>query len=87
LGPNVVLCNARYPKSIDVKRNLVGPTIKEYAKIGANSTILSGVKVGKHALIGAGTTVVSNVQDYAIVTGNPGKKIGDIRNLNKYELE
>ncbi|TKJ24104.1 MAG: hypothetical protein CEE43_00035 [Promethearchaeota archaeon Loki_b32] len=87
LGPNVVLCNTRYPKSIDVKKNLVGPTIQEYAIIGANSTISSGVKVGRHALIGAGTVVVRDVQDYAIVTGNPGKKIGDVRNLNKYKEE
>jgi len=87
LGPNVVLCNAKYPKSIDVKKNLVGPTIQEYAKIGANSTILQGVKVGKHALIGAGTVVAKNVQDYAIVNGNPGKKIGDVRDLNKYNLK
>lgn len=87
LGPNVVLCNAKYPKSIGVKRNLVGPTIKKYAKIGANSTILSGLIIGKHALIGAGTVVVKNVEDYAIVTGNPGKKIRDIRNLYKYQLK
>ena len=38
LGPNVVLTNAIYPKSIDVKKNLVGPIIQEFAKIGANST-------------------------------------------------
>ncbi len=86
LGPNVVLCNAKYPKSIDVKKNLVGPTIQEYAKIGANSTILSNNTVGKHALVGAGTVIVRNVQDYAIVIGNPGIKIGDVRNLNKYKL-
>ena len=86
IGPNVVLTNAKYPKSIDVKDNLVGPTIGEYAMIGANSTILPGIKIGKHALIGAGTVVVRNVQEYEIVIGNPGKKNGDLRNLDKYKI-
>ena len=86
IGPNVVLTNAKYPKSIDVKDNLVGPTIGEYAMIGANSTILPGIKIGKHALIGAGTVVVRNVQEYEIIIGNPGKKIGDIRKIDKYKL-
>ncbi len=86
IGPNVVFTNAKYPKSIDVKTNLVGPIIEEYAIIGANSTILPAIKIGKHALIGAGTVVVRNVQEYEIVTGNPEKKIGDIRNLKKYKL-
>ena len=86
IGPNVVLTNALYPKSIDVKKNLNGPYIGEFAKIGANSTILAGIKVGKHSLIGAGSVVVKNVADYAIVAGNPGRIIGDVRNLNKYEI-
>lgn len=87
IGPNVVLTNAKYPKSKNVKNELKGPIIEEYAKIGANSTILPGIIVGKHALIGAGTVVVENVPDYAIVAGNPGKIIGDIRTLNMYEIE
>lgn len=44
IGPNVVLTNARYPRSRDVKNRLVGPTIGKNARIGANSTLLPGVK-------------------------------------------
>ena len=62
-----------------------GPIIGEFAKIGANSTILPGIKVSKHALIGAGTVVVKDVPDYAIIIGNPGKIIGDLRNLEDYK--
>jgi len=87
LGPNVVLTNAKYPKSINVKSELLGPTIGEFAKIGANSTILPGIKIGKHALIGAGSLVVKDVPDYAIIAGNPGKLMGDIRDLKKYEIQ
>lgn len=86
LGPCVVLTNAKYPRSKNVKNELVGPTIGEFAKIGANSTVLPGVKIGKHALIGAGSVVVKDVVNYAIVVGNPGKVIGDIRKLKKYEI-
>lgn len=86
IGPNVVLTNAKYPKSKNVKNKLIGPIIGEFAKIGANSTILPEVKIGKHALIGAGTVVVKDVPAYATIAGNPGKVIGDIRNLKEYEL-
>jgi UDP-3-O-[3-hydroxymyristoyl] glucosamine N-acyltransferase len=51
LGPHVVLTNAKYPVSPDVKANLAGPTIKRGAKIGANATILPGVVVGEYALV------------------------------------
>ena len=86
LGPHVVFTNAKYPRSINVKKELIGPTLGEYAKIGANSTILPGIKIGKHALIGAGTVVVKDVPENAIVVGNPGNIIGDIRNIKKYEF-
>lgn len=86
IGPNVVLTNAKYPRSINVKEELKGPTIGEYAKIGANSTILPGIKIGNHALIGAGTVVVKDVPEYAVVVGNPGNIIGDIRNNKEYEF-
>jgi len=86
LGPNVVFTNDKYPGSREGKSNLKGPIIGEYAKIGANSTILPRVKIGKYALIGAGTVVVKDVPDYAIVVGNPGKIVGDIRDLKKFDI-
>ena len=86
IGPNVVLTNAKYPRSNNVKNELKGPYIEEYAKIGANSTILPGIKIGKHALVGAGSVVIKDVPDYAIVVGNPAKIIGDLRNLDEYKL-
>jgi acetyltransferase-like isoleucine patch superfamily enzyme len=43
--------------------------------IGANSTILSGVKIGDGAIIGAGAVVTNDVPPYAIVAGNPAKII------------
>lgn len=85
LGPHVVLTNARYPKSPGAKASLVGPTVRAGAKIGANATILPGVVVGVGALIGAGTVVTRDVPDYAIVVGNPGRVIGDVRENRAYQ--
>jgi len=81
LGPNVVLTNARYPLSPDAKKNLIGPTIKKGAKIGANSTILPGVIIGENALVGAGSVVTKDVPPGAVVAGNPARIISQISDL------
>lgn len=81
LGPNVVLTNAKYPLSPDVKESLKGPTIKKGAIIGANATILPGVVIGESSLIGAGSVVVHDVPEGAVVVGNPAKIIKYINEL------
>jgi acetyltransferase-like isoleucine patch superfamily enzyme len=81
IGPNVVITNAKYPKSPNVKRELKGAYIKKGAIIGANSTLLPGVIIGEHALIGAGSVVTRDVKDKAVVVGNPAKVINDISDL------
>ena len=40
---------------------------------------LDGVVVGDHAVVGAGAVVTRDVDAYAIVAGNPARKIGDRR--------
>ena len=81
LGPNVVLTNAKYPLSPEAKKNLMGPTIKKGAKIGANATILPGVTIGENALVGAGSVVTKNVHDKSVVSGNPAQIINNISKL------
>ena len=81
IGPNVVLTNAKYPKSVKSKEFLEGVTIGRNAKIGANSTILPGVTIGENALIGAGSVVTKDVPSGKVVVGNPAKIIGDVENL------
>nr|WP_315026738.1 CatB-related O-acetyltransferase [uncultured Chryseobacterium sp.] len=49
--------------------------IEDDVWIGSNSVILSGVKIGRGAIIGAGSVVTKDVEPYAIVAGNPAKKI------------
>ena len=73
IGPNVVLTNARYPKNVSLKDGLKGPSVESNAKIGANTTILPGVRIGKNSLIGAGSVVTKHVASDTIAVGNPAK--------------
>lgn len=54
--------------------------IKEGAWVGSGAIILGGVTIGRHSVIGAGSLVTKDVPDYAIVAGNPAKKIKTIVN-------
>ena len=85
LGPNVVLTNARYPRSKNVKTRLQGVTIKRGARIGANATLLPGIVVGRDALVGAGAVVTRDVPDGAVVAGNPARVIKDILSIEEYK--
>lgn len=77
IGPKVVMTNAKYPKSPNVKNELKGPTIKSYAKIGANSTVLPGILIGSNSLIGAGSLITKDVKPNSINFGHPSKYIRD----------
>lgn len=75
IGPNVVITNAKYPKSKNVKENLCGAYVEENAIIGANTTTLPGVKIGKNSLIGSASLVNRDIRDGVVAAGNPVKQI------------
>lgn len=81
IGPNVVITNAMYPCSPNVKETLKGAHIKKRSKIGANSTLLPGVILGENCLIGAGSVVTNDVPAGKVVVGNPARVINDVKNL------
>tara|TARA_B100001057_G_scaffold490621_1_gene579282 strand:+ start:1764 stop:2348 length:585 start_codon:yes stop_codon:yes gene_type:complete len=77
LGPSMVFTNVINPRSIVNRQDEYMKTVvKKGATIGANVTIVCGNNIGKYAFIGAGAVVTKEVPDYALMVGNPARKIG-----------
>ncbi len=78
VGPNAVFTNVTAPRA----RYQTYPDdweqtdVAARATIGANSTIVSGIRIGFNAMIGAGSVVTKSVPDHALVFGNPAKQAG-----------
>ena len=49
--------------------------VGEGTHVGAGAVIIQGVNIGRWATIGAGAVVLKDVEDHAIVVGNPAKGI------------
>jgi len=78
-GPSCVLTNDKNPRCMHSKNGeYIGTYLETGVTLGANCTIVCGVRIGKHALIGAGAVVTKDVEPYSIMVGNPAKKIGTI---------
>ena len=77
LGPSAVFTNVINPRSdVSRKSEYKKTLIRNGATIGANATIVCGVKIGQYAFVGAGTVVTKDIPDYGLYVGNPGKHIG-----------
>lgn len=73
-GPSMVFTNvmnprSHWPRKDEYKETVVG----QGASLGANSTIVCGIRIGKYAFIGAGALVNKDVPDYALAYGVPAK--------------
>ncbi len=77
LGPSCVLTNVTNPRSQIVRHNLYEKTIfHRGATVGANATIICGIKLGRYSFISAGAVVTKNVPDYALMMGVPARRVG-----------
>jgi UDP-2-acetamido-3-amino-2,3-dideoxy-glucuronate N-acetyltransferase len=77
LGPSMVFTNVINPRSAIIRKNNYFITIVEKgASIGANSTIVCGIKIGTYSFIGAGAVVTKDVKPYSLVVGNPARQTG-----------
>lgn len=77
LGPSMVFTNVINPRSAVNRRGQYSKTlVKKGASIGANATIVCGHDLGRYCFIGAGSVVTKEVPDYALIVGNPGRRIG-----------
>ena len=76
-GPSMVFTNVINPRSaIERKAEYLPTIVKTGASIGANATVVCGNQIGKYAFVGAGSVVTKPVDDFALVVGNPARKIG-----------
>ena len=80
IGPGVVFTNDDWPRSGNADFELRSTVVEAGASIGANSTILPGVKIGKGAMIGAGSVVTADVRPNSLYFGSPagGVRVRDL---------
>ena len=86
VSPHVVFTNDPYPPCKICVKTVRGATVGENTVIGANVTILPGIKIGKNVLVGAGSVVTDDIPDNAVVIGNPAriiKKRSEIKHIHK----
>ena len=84
VGPNACFTNDKVPRAFNKDWKISKTIIEQGVSVGANSTIVCGVRIGKYAMIGAGAVVTKDVPPYTLVFGNPASEYGKVdKNGNK----
>jgi UDP-2-acetamido-3-amino-2,3-dideoxy-glucuronate N-acetyltransferase len=78
LGPNMIFTNDINPRVAFKKSpgSFLPTRVEQGVSIGANATVVCGVSLREGAFVGAGATVIRDVPAYALVVGNPARRIG-----------
>lgn len=76
VGPNATFSNDRFPRSRQRPEAFLQTVVENGASIGANATVLPGIRIGSGAMIGAGAVITRSVPANAIVVGNPARIVG-----------
>lgn len=76
IGPNATFTNDKRPRSRSYPPEFLQTLMRQGCSLGANCTILPGLKVGRYAMVAAGAVVTHDVPDYALVIGNPARLAG-----------
>ncbi len=89
LGPSMVFTNVINPRSaVSRKDEYKATIIHQGASVGANATIVCGNTLGAYCLIGAGSVVTKDVPAFALMVGNPARRIGWVsRNGEKLHFD
>jgi acetyltransferase-like isoleucine patch superfamily enzyme len=73
IGPGAVLTNDLYPQRLRDEYEPQGPIIEDSVSIGANATILPGVRIGEGSIIAAGAVVTRDVPPWSLALGVPAR--------------
>ena len=75
VGPGVTFTNDLRPRRSRRRgrEEFLGTVVGRGATIGANATIVCGVRIGAHAFVGAGALVTRDVPPHALVLGAPAR--------------
>lgn len=76
VGPNATFTNDPFPRSRKYPENFPVTVVEDGASIGANATLLPGLRIGRGAMVGAGAVITRSVPANAIVVGNPARIVG-----------
>jgi len=86
VGPNATFTNDRRPRSprmphaaarYKALESWLSPTVVERGvSIGANATILPGIRMGRYSMIAAGSVVTHDVPAFALMIGSPARVVG-----------
>jgi len=61
--------------------------IRDNAWIATHAIVMPGITIGIGAVVAAGSVVVEDVPDYAVVAGNPAKRIKTRSSTIRYKLK
>ncbi|MCA9103618.1 MAG: acyltransferase [Pirellulales bacterium] len=85
VGPMVCFTNDRSPRSprmpevhgrYEEKSNWLSEThVEQGVAIGANATVLPGIRLGRYCVVGAGAVVTRDVAPHSVVVGSPARQI------------
>ena len=81
IGPNATFTNDPIPRSKKSSEKFTETIIRRGAFIGANATILPGIKIGQNAMVGAGSVVTKDIPQNAIVVGNPARIVNYVNTI------
>ncbi|MFI6498193.1 DapH/DapD/GlmU-related protein [Nonomuraea typhae] len=84
VGPAAIFTNDHNPRAVAPDGSqkkagdwaAVGVTVQEGASIGARAVCVAPVTVGAWAMVAAGAVVIRDVPAFALVAGNPARRIG-----------
>jgi UDP-2-acetamido-3-amino-2,3-dideoxy-glucuronate N-acetyltransferase len=77
VGPSCVFTNVKRPRAGKSQKHAYQKTlVRRGATLGANVTVVCGVTLGRYCFVGAGALVTRDVPDYALVQGNPARRVG-----------